>query len=172
VHVAPTCAGSGEWSDHFGSYVRNFSLHFCKRLFPGLELMTSWSQGNSFTAVSGLPFLPLYSLIKKMRQTRNAQFTLQKVECQTKKYFLVRPVMVFQVNSSHEIFTINSLWNSPNQFFSFCSKTFILKGTRNLKWLGETLKEAIAHKKWNVLTVTTNKKQCNHKSNVSMQCNK
>jgi hypothetical protein len=37
VHVAPACAGSGEGSDHFGSYVLKFSLHFCKRLLPGLE---------------------------------------------------------------------------------------------------------------------------------------
>jgi hypothetical protein len=50
VHVAPSCTGSGEGSDHFGSYVCRFSLHFCKRLFLGLEPMTSWSQGNSFTA--------------------------------------------------------------------------------------------------------------------------
>jgi hypothetical protein len=57
VHVAPACAGSGEWSDHFGSYVRSLSRHCCKRLFPGLELMTSWSQGNNFTVVLGLPFL-------------------------------------------------------------------------------------------------------------------
>jgi hypothetical protein len=38
------------------SYVRSFSLHFCKRLFLGLEPMTSWSQGRSFTAAPGLPF--------------------------------------------------------------------------------------------------------------------
>jgi hypothetical protein len=37
MHVAPACAGSGEWSDHFGSYVRSLSQHFCKRLFPGLR---------------------------------------------------------------------------------------------------------------------------------------
>jgi hypothetical protein len=48
VHVALDCVGSGEGSDHFGSYVRSLSLHFCKRLFPGLEPMTSWSQVNSF----------------------------------------------------------------------------------------------------------------------------
>jgi hypothetical protein len=53
VHVAPACAGS----DHFGSYVCNLSLHFCQRLFPGIEPMTSWSQGNSFTAAPGLPFI-------------------------------------------------------------------------------------------------------------------
>jgi hypothetical protein len=41
VHVAPTCARSEEGYDHFGSYVRSLSLHFCKRLFPGLEPMTS-----------------------------------------------------------------------------------------------------------------------------------
>jgi hypothetical protein len=40
VHVAPAYVGS----DHFGSYVRRFSLHFSKRLFLGLEPMTSWSQ--------------------------------------------------------------------------------------------------------------------------------
>jgi hypothetical protein len=54
VYVAPACAGSEERSDHFGSYVRSISLRFCKRLFPGLEPMTSWSQGNSFTAAQGL----------------------------------------------------------------------------------------------------------------------
>jgi hypothetical protein len=33
VHVAPAYVGS----DHFGSYVHNLSLDFCKRVFPGLE---------------------------------------------------------------------------------------------------------------------------------------
>jgi hypothetical protein len=37
VHVAPACAGS----DHFGSDVCSLSLHFCKRLFPGLEPMVN-----------------------------------------------------------------------------------------------------------------------------------
>jgi hypothetical protein len=37
VHVAPFCAGFGEGFGHFGSYVRSLSLHFCKRLFLGLE---------------------------------------------------------------------------------------------------------------------------------------
>jgi hypothetical protein len=55
VHVAPACVGSGKGFDHFGSYVCSVSLHFCKRLFPGLEPMTSWSQGNSITATPGLP---------------------------------------------------------------------------------------------------------------------
>jgi hypothetical protein len=57
VHVTPTCAGSEEGSDHFGSYVRNLFLYFCKRLFLELEPMTSWSQGSNFTAKLGLPFL-------------------------------------------------------------------------------------------------------------------
>ncbi|XP_044323769.1 uncharacterized protein [Triticum aestivum] len=56
VHAAPACAGSGEGSDHFGSIVRSLSLHFCKRLFPGLEPVTSWSQGSSFTTAPRLPF--------------------------------------------------------------------------------------------------------------------
>jgi hypothetical protein len=43
VHVAPAWAW---WSDQFGSYVHNLSLHFCKRLFLELETITSWSQGN------------------------------------------------------------------------------------------------------------------------------
>jgi hypothetical protein len=55
VHVAPACAGSGEGSNRFGSYVHSLSLHFCKRLFLGLEPITLWSQGNSFTAAAGLP---------------------------------------------------------------------------------------------------------------------
>jgi hypothetical protein len=56
INVVPACARSEEGSDHFVSHVRILSLHFCKRLFPGLELMTSWSQDNNFTAVFGLLF--------------------------------------------------------------------------------------------------------------------
>jgi hypothetical protein len=41
VHITPACAGTREGSDHFGSYVRSLSLYFYKRLFPGLEPMTS-----------------------------------------------------------------------------------------------------------------------------------
>jgi hypothetical protein len=44
---------------------RSLSLHFCKRLFPGLELITSWSQGNSFTAAPGLLFNLLIEKIRK-----------------------------------------------------------------------------------------------------------
>ena len=61
VHVAPACAGSREGSDHFGSIVRSLSLHFCKRLFPGLEPVTSWSQGSSFYHCAKAP-LPTSSL--------------------------------------------------------------------------------------------------------------
>jgi hypothetical protein len=50
VHVAPACTGPREGSDHFMSYVHNIFLYFCKRLFSGLEPMTSWSQGSNFTA--------------------------------------------------------------------------------------------------------------------------
>jgi hypothetical protein len=41
VHIAPTCTGSREGSNHFGSYVHNISLHFCERLFPELEIFQS-----------------------------------------------------------------------------------------------------------------------------------
>jgi hypothetical protein len=54
--VAPACVGFREGSNQFGSYVRNLSLHFYKRLFPGLESMISWPQGNRFTAAPGLPY--------------------------------------------------------------------------------------------------------------------
>jgi hypothetical protein len=33
VDVPPACARSREGSDHFWSYVRSLSLHFCERLF-------------------------------------------------------------------------------------------------------------------------------------------
>jgi hypothetical protein len=66
VHIVPACVGSREGSDHFGSYVDNLSSHFCKRLFSGLELMTSWSQGNNFTAVPGLPFTCVNEIERKM----------------------------------------------------------------------------------------------------------
>jgi hypothetical protein len=55
VHVALACAGSGEGSDHIGSYVRSLFLHFFKRLFPRLEPMTSLLQGNSFTTARAAP---------------------------------------------------------------------------------------------------------------------
>jgi hypothetical protein len=32
MHVAPACARSGEGSNHFGSYVRSLSLHFCDNI--------------------------------------------------------------------------------------------------------------------------------------------
>jgi hypothetical protein len=57
MHIAPACTGSGEGSDHFRSYVRSLSMHFGRRLLPGLELMTSWSQGNNITVAPGLPFI-------------------------------------------------------------------------------------------------------------------
>jgi hypothetical protein len=52
VHIAPTCAGSEEGTDHFGSYVYSLFLQFCKRLFPGLEPMISWSPNNNFTKLN------------------------------------------------------------------------------------------------------------------------
>jgi hypothetical protein len=63
-------------SNHFGSYVRSISLHFCKRLFPGLEPMTSWSQGNNFIAAPGFLFINKYVTLKKKRvSTKNEQKT-------------------------------------------------------------------------------------------------
>ena len=57
VQVAPACAGSGKESDHLSLFVRSLSLYFCKRLVPGLEPVTSWSQGSSFTTAPRLPFI-------------------------------------------------------------------------------------------------------------------
>jgi hypothetical protein len=65
MHVVPACVGSGEGSDHFRSYVRSLYLHFCKRLFLGLELMASWSQVNNVIAAPGLPFCPIYLYLRK-----------------------------------------------------------------------------------------------------------
>jgi hypothetical protein len=69
VQVALVWAGSGEGSDHFGSYVQSLSLHFCKMVFPGLETMTSWSQGNNFTATPG----PKKISACRVRPTHNVQ---------------------------------------------------------------------------------------------------
>jgi hypothetical protein len=76
MHLAPAYAGSGEWSNHFGSYVRSNFMHFCRRLFPGLEPITSWSQGNSFTAVLGLPFNTSNSTKLKFRTVIMLAFIL------------------------------------------------------------------------------------------------
>jgi hypothetical protein len=72
MHVAPACVGSEEGSNHFGSYVRNIFLHFCKRLFPGLEPMTSWSQGMPFIIVQRITINIYY----KVRVERNNLGTL------------------------------------------------------------------------------------------------
>jgi hypothetical protein len=56
MRIAPASTGSKKGSDHFGSYVRSLFLHFCKRLFPRLEPMTLWPQGDTFTTVPGFPF--------------------------------------------------------------------------------------------------------------------
>jgi hypothetical protein len=48
VHVAPACARSGEWSDHFGSYVHNISLHFCKSCFQELVVKIIVAYGVKF----------------------------------------------------------------------------------------------------------------------------
>jgi hypothetical protein len=40
VHIVSVCAGSEEGSDHFGPYVYNLILYFCKVLFSELETMT------------------------------------------------------------------------------------------------------------------------------------
>jgi hypothetical protein len=57
VHVAPSCVGSGEWSDHFRPYVRSSSVHLCKSLFSGThDLMVTRQQ-----LYRGLPFHPFIS---------------------------------------------------------------------------------------------------------------
>ncbi|KAK4725711.1 hypothetical protein R3W88_030628 [Solanum pinnatisectum] len=49
-----------------GSIVCNLTLHFCKRLFPRLEPMTSSSQGNNFilSVTSRLP--PSITQVRKI----------------------------------------------------------------------------------------------------------
>jgi hypothetical protein len=49
----PRVQGPGKDPTTLGHMYAALSLHFCKRLFSGLERMTSWSQGNSFTAAPG-----------------------------------------------------------------------------------------------------------------------
>jgi hypothetical protein len=53
--VLPLAQGPRKDLDTLG-HVRSLPLHFCKRLFPGLEPMTLSSQANSFTAAPRLPF--------------------------------------------------------------------------------------------------------------------
>jgi hypothetical protein len=56
VHVAPAYTGSEEGYNYFGSYVPSFYMHFCKWLFPGLDLMVTRQQ---LTVMPGLPFTEL-----------------------------------------------------------------------------------------------------------------
>jgi hypothetical protein len=49
VHiVAILMQGSEKGPTTLGLCTQGLSLHFCKRLFLGLEPMTAWSQANSF----------------------------------------------------------------------------------------------------------------------------
>jgi hypothetical protein len=65
----------GAWSSHFARVrgrvgphwviVRSLSLHFfCKRLFPQLEPVTSWSRRNSCITAPRLPFIKAKNLTK------------------------------------------------------------------------------------------------------------
>ena len=80
MHVAPACAGSREGSDHFGSIVRSLSLHFCKSLFPGLEPVTSWSQGSSFYHCAKAPLL--YYIHAYRNEIRSCQNELN-INCES-----------------------------------------------------------------------------------------
>jgi hypothetical protein len=51
----PLCAGSGEGLDHLGSLYAALPYNFCNRLFPRLEPVTSWSQGDSFNHCTKAP---------------------------------------------------------------------------------------------------------------------
>jgi hypothetical protein len=44
----PVCAGPGKGQTTWGLCTQPFPANFCKRLFPRLEPVTSWSQGGSF----------------------------------------------------------------------------------------------------------------------------
>jgi hypothetical protein len=46
-------------------------------MFPGVEPMTSWSQGNNFTAAPGLPFTILIH-VKKKTEARVKQRTKER----------------------------------------------------------------------------------------------
>jgi hypothetical protein len=58
---------------------RSLPLHFYKRLFPELEPMTSWSQGNSFTAAPGLPFKGKYMYA----QEKETDLAIQRTNANT-----------------------------------------------------------------------------------------
>jgi hypothetical protein len=67
MHVAPVCTGS----NHFVSYVQPFPTFLQEAgqiPLTGLEPMTSWSQGDSFTAAPGLPFWYIMNILKIITQ--------------------------------------------------------------------------------------------------------
>jgi hypothetical protein len=63
MHVALPYIGSEKGFNYFWSYVCSIFMYFYKRLYLGLKLMTSWSQGNGFITASGFPFKLLKLLL-------------------------------------------------------------------------------------------------------------
>jgi hypothetical protein len=107
VHVAPAWARSEEGSDHFESYIRSISLHFCKRMFLGLEHMTSWSQGKKITTAPRLPFI--YQTLRTLKfLPRKERHSYPLTKMSTNFIFLVQCGLTMIISKKH-IFFINLL---------------------------------------------------------------
>lgn len=52
MHVASAYFGSEEVSEHFESFVCSLSMHFCKRLFIGLEPKVSLLKTLAYNATT------------------------------------------------------------------------------------------------------------------------
>jgi len=76
------------------SILRSMILHFCKRLFPRLEPVISWSHGSSFTSYAKVP-LQLFSWNSPMKKV-TASYS----------YFWNSPIK--KVTAWYSFF-----WNSP-----------------------------------------------------------
>ena len=96
-----------------GSFVRSLSLHFYKRLFPGLEPVTSWSQGSSFTTAPRLPFNKIPYMYHFM-YNRNI---LRRKPSLTLSCYTTKPSWIL-----HKV--DNSIWQNITLMNSFVPKLF------------------------------------------------
>jgi hypothetical protein len=88
VHVAFACARYGKGSNHFGFYVCSLSMHFCKRLFPGLESMTSWSQDKLYCCARAT--MQQFAIKNTYEKHRNCDLLSSEINMRTRGFYSIR----------------------------------------------------------------------------------
>jgi hypothetical protein len=137
VHVATACTGSEEGSNHFGSNVRNISLHFCKRLFSKTwthDLMVTREQLYRYARsplhwLEILIKLPEVGWLIKWIQLRRWPF----LSCRVTLYLIPPPIqaMLTCISGTYHGTNVSTTMFSLNQKIT---KWFVWHPLRGYQW--------------------------------------